>query len=193
MTCGTDVWENNGEQLFQSHSFRDLIFTRDDIFLTLRRHGITSQTAQAVMECVRKGKFYEDTDQNHKLAQQLLRTGVPAWYIESMRKIRYLFPKAHAAHYAKIAATLAWFKVYYPKAFYSVSLAIMKAGELLQCSDAELREKRKSLDSGNTRKEQNLEAIELLLEARHRNVFLDSLSGKRHHKKNCATSLNKDF
>lgn len=174
MTFGTDVWENNGEQLLQSHSFRDLIFTRDDIFLTLRKHGITSKTAQAVMECVRKGKFYEDTDQNHNLAQQLLRADVHAWYVESMRKIHYLFPKAHAANYAKMAATLAWFKVYYPKAFYHVSLASMNAGELLQCSDAELREKCKSLDNGNTYKEQNLEMIELLLEVRRRKISLES-------------------
>ncbi len=127
MTCGTDVWENNGEHLLQSHSFRDLISTRDDIFLTMRRSGIASKTAQSVTECVRKGKFGADTEKNRKLTQQLLRAGVPAWYVESMRKIHYLFPKAHAAHYAKIAATLAWFKVYYPKAFYHVSQAIMKA------------------------------------------------------------------
>lgn len=175
MTCGTDVWENNGEQLLQSQSFRDLISTRDDIFLTLRRSGISSKTAQTVIECVRKGKFCEDTNQNRKLTQQLLRTGVPAWYVESMRKIHYLFPKVHAAHYAKIAATLAWFKVYYPKAFYYVSLVIMKAGELMQCSDAELREKCKTLDNGNAHKEQNLEVIELLLEARRRKISLDSL------------------
>lgn len=174
MTYGTDVWENNGEPLLQSHSFRDLISIRDDIFLTLRKYGIPSKTAQAVMECVRKGKFCEKTDQNHKLAQQLLRAGVPAWYVESMRKIHYLFPKAHAAHYAKIAATLAWFKVYYPKAFYSVSLAIMKAGDLLQCSDAELREKYKTFDDRDACKEQNLEVIELLLEARSRKISLES-------------------
>ena len=174
LTCGTDVWENNGEHLLQSYSFRDLIATRDDICLTLRKHGIALNTAQAVMESVRKGKFNEDTDQNQKLIQQLLHAGVPVWYVDSMRKIQYLFPKAHAAHYAKMAATLAWFKIYYPKAFYSVSLAIMKAGELLQCSDAELSEKRKSLDNGNTQKTQNPEMIELLLEARHRMISLET-------------------
>ena len=170
MTCGTNVWENNGELLLHCHSFRDLISTRDDIFLALRKHGITSKTAQAVMECVRKGKFYEDTEQNHKLTQQLLRAGVPAWYVESMQKIHYLFPKTHAAHYAKMAATLAWFKVYYPKAFYHVSLAIMKAGDLLQYSEEALREKRKTLAC----EESNLEVIDLLLEARRRKISLES-------------------
>ena len=171
MTCGSDVWENNGEHLLQNHSFRDLISTRDDVFLTLRKHGITSRTAQTVMESVRKGKFCEDTEQNHKMTQQLLRAGLPAWYVESMQKIHYLFPKAHAAHYAKIAATLAWFKVCYPKAFYHVSLASMKAGDLLQYSDEVLREKRKTLAC----EESNLEVIDLLLEARRRKISLDSL------------------
>ena len=174
MTYGSDVWENNGERLLQSHTFRDLISARDDIFLTLRKHGIVSKTAQAVMECVRKGKFCEDTVQNCKMTQQLLRAGVPAWYVEAMQKIHYLFPKAHAAHYAKIAATLAWFKVYYPNAFYHVSLAIMKAGELLQYSDEALKEKRKTLDNGDTYKEPDLEVIELLLEARCRKISLGS-------------------
>ncbi len=173
MTCGSDVWKNNGEQLLRSHSVRDLISTRDDVFLTLRKYGIASKTAQAVMESARKGKFCEDTEQNHIMTQQLLHAGLPAWYVESMRKIHYLFPKAHAAHYAKMAATLAWFKVYCPKAFYSVGLAIMKAGELLQCSDAELSEKCKTLDNGNAHKEQNMEVIELLLEAHRRKISLE--------------------
>lgn len=175
MPCGADVWENNGVHLLQNHSFRDLIATRDDIFQTLRKYGITPKAAQAVMECVRKGKFREDLDQNRKMTQQLLRAGVPGWYVESMGKIHYLFPKAHAAHHAKIAATLAWFKVYYPAAFYSVSLAIMKAGEYLQYNDAALREKCNTLNNGNTHKERDLEVIELLLEARRRKISLDHL------------------
>lgn len=173
MTCGTGVWGNNGEHLLQSHSFQNLISTRDDIFLTLSKHGITSKTAQDVMERVRKGKFCEDSDQNRKITLQLLRAGVPAWYVESMRKIHYLFPKAHAAHSAKTAATLAWFKVYHPKAFYYVSLAIMKAGDLLQYSDEALSDKRKTVEYEKNCKEPNLEVIDLLLEARSRNISLD--------------------
>lgn len=173
MTCGTGVWENNGEHLLQSHSFRNLISARDDIFLTLSKHGITSKTAQAVMESVRKGKFCEDSNQNRKITQQLLRAGVPAWYVESMRKIHYLFPKAHAAHSAKTAATLAWFKVYHAKAFYYVSLAIMKAGDLLQYSDEALSDKRKTVECEKNCKESNLEVIDLLLEARSRHISLD--------------------
>ena len=125
------------------------------------------------MESVRKGKFCEDSNQNRKITQQLLRAGVPAWYVESMRKIHYLFPKAHAAHSAKTAATLAWFKVYHAKAFYYVSLAIMKAGDLLQYSDEALSDKRKTVECEKNCKESNLEVIDLLLEARSRHISLD--------------------
>ena len=135
MTCGTNVWENNGGPLLQNHSFRDLISTRDDIYLTLRKHGISSKKAQAVMERVRKGKFRKEIDQNCELMQLLLRAGVPAWYVESMRKIHYLFPKAHAAHYAKMAATLAWFKVHYPREFYNVTQQDLRVKELLHYSN----------------------------------------------------------
>jgi DNA polymerase-3 subunit alpha (Gram-positive type) len=135
MTCGTNVWENNGGTLLQNHSFRDLISTRDDIYLTLRKHGISSKEAQAVMERVRKGKFRKEIDQNCELTQLLLRAGVPAWYVESMRKIHYLFPKAHAAHYAKMAATLAWFKVHYPKEFYNATQQDLRVEELLHYSN----------------------------------------------------------
>lgn len=173
MTCGSGVWENNGEQLLQRHSFRDLIATRDDVFLTLRKHGIASNTAQTMTESVRKGKFCEDTDQNRKMMQLLLHAGMPARYVESMRKIHYLFPKAHAVQCARKAAVLAWFKIHYPRAFYYVSLASMQAGDLLQYSDEALREKRKTLNNADTCKGSDLEVIELLLEARRRKIFLD--------------------
>lgn len=129
MACGTDAWENNGEQLLHSHSFRELIATRDDVFLTLRKYSISRKTAEAVMERVRSGKFCADTAQNPQTASRLLQAGVPGWYVESMQKVRYLFPKAHAAQYAKVAATLAWFRVYAPAAFFYVSQADLESGE----------------------------------------------------------------
>ena len=87
------------------------------------------------MERVRKGKFRKEIDQNCELTQLLLRAGVPAWYVESMGKIHYLFPKAHAAHYAKMAATLAWFKVHYPREFYNVTQQNLRVKELLHYSN----------------------------------------------------------
>ena len=173
MTCGDGVWENNGEQLLQNNSIRDLIATRDDVFLALRKHGIDPKTALSVMELVRKGKFCMDTPQKRTITQQLLRAGIPGWYAESMEKIHYLFPKTHATHYAKTAATLAWFKVYYPSAFYHVSLAIMKAGEFLLYSDAALTQRLHAFGKEGSFKESDREVIALLLEARRRKFSLN--------------------
>ena len=117
MIHGSDVWRNNAEHHLQGHSFRELIATRDDIFLTLRKHGIDPQTAQYVMDSARRGRFCADTAQNRMMAQKLLNEGVSKWYVESMQTVLYLFPKAHAVQYTKTAAALAWFKVYYPKTF----------------------------------------------------------------------------
>jgi len=170
MICGTGAWEDNGEILLQSHAFRDLIAARDDVYLTLGKYGVDSKTAQAVMESVRKGKFCEDTPENRKRAQKLLRAGVPVWYVDSLGKIQYLFPKAHAAQCGKIAATLAWFKVYYPNGFYQVSLASMRAGDLLQYSDEALKQR---LGKEDDCAESDREMISLLLEARRRHICVD--------------------
>ena len=71
------------------HSFRELIMTRDDIFLTLRRYGVERETAFHVMETVRKGCFRRDTEANRNLTKILLDAGVPQWYLSSMKKIVY--------------------------------------------------------------------------------------------------------
>ena len=170
MACGSGVWENNGEKLLEHDSFRELIANRDDIFLTLRKYGLDPKSAHDVMVTVRKGRFCPDTGQNRKTAQMLLRKGVPAWYVESMQKIRYLTSEAHTAHNVKTAVTLAWFKTYFPTEFYNVTLQFLKAEMLLHCSDKELRQKLESFKKQTHYKESDQEAVELLLEARHRNV-----------------------
>lgn len=168
MSCGSGVWEENGKTLLPNHNFRELIATRDDIFLTLRKQGIGSKTAKVVMEIVRKGKFHENTPENLKKAQEMLRAGVPVWYVDSMKKIHYLFPKAHAAQCAKTAATLAWFKLYHPKAFYRISLSYMGIKDLALYDNGALMT---ALKKGDSSEESNREAIELLLEAHRRNIF----------------------
>ena len=173
MTYGSGAWENNGENLLERHSFRELITSRDDIFLVLRKYGLDTQIAYDVMEIVRKGRFCADTDQNRKMAQKLLRKGVPEWYVESMRKIHYLFPKVHAAHHTKTAVVLAWFKTYFPNEFYNVTLHFWEAEDLLHCNDKELSQKLESFEKQKHYKEPTQEVIELLLEARHRNVPID--------------------
>ena len=170
MACGSGVWEDNGEKRLGHDSFRELIANRDDIFLTLRKYGVDPQSAHDVMETVRKGRFSADIDQNRKTAQMLLRKGVPEWYVESMRKVRHLTSKAHTAHNVKTAVTLAWFKTYFPTEFYNVTLRFLEAENLLHCTGNELSQKLQSFEKQTHYKESDQEAIELLLEARQRNI-----------------------
>ncbi len=120
MAHGTDVWRNNGEKLISRHPFSQLIGSRDDIYLTLLSHGVDRETAHTITEKVRKGKFILINEENERLKKAMRSANLPSWYIDSMTRIYYLFPKSHAVRYAKSAFISAWFKVYYPKEFHSV-------------------------------------------------------------------------
>jgi DNA polymerase-3 subunit alpha (Gram-positive type) len=121
MVHGTDVWYNNGENLLAEHPFHTLIGDRNDIFLTLRKYGVDRETAYAVVETVRKGKLGVCAEENARLEKQLHSAGVPQWYIDSMKRITYLFCKSHLIAFVKLYYSLAWFKCYYPEQFYSVT------------------------------------------------------------------------
>ena len=117
LTHGTLVWIGNADELIRSGecTIKDVIGCRDDIMLTLiNEHGIDKSTAFNIMEKVRKGKGltpeFEETMREH---------GVKDWYIESCKKIKYMFPKAHAAAYVMDALRLGWYKIYYPVVFYA--------------------------------------------------------------------------
>ena len=111
---GTDVWIGNAERLIADGvcSLSETVATRDDIFLTLRSHGVDRKSAFAVMEYVRKGR---GVPEEH--AEIMRAAGIPEWYVDSCRRIRYLFPKAHAAAYVISQVRLAWYKLHYPEAF----------------------------------------------------------------------------
>lgn len=115
MLHGAGAWQDNGDRFLEEHPFGALIGDRDDIFQTLQNHGIDRETAYAVTEAVGKGRV--NFEENRALMQSLSHTDIPEWYIESMKKIRYLFPKAHLAAYCKLSVALAWFKLYYPQEF----------------------------------------------------------------------------
>ena len=169
MAHGTRVWRENGEEyFFAGHPFRELIGDRDDIFLTLRRYGIDSKNAFAIMTAVRKGRFREPTPKNLEWVEMLRQAGVPRWYIQSMQKICYLFPKAHGAHYTKMAVTAAWFKVYHPEAFYKVTLESMGAEQYRSCSNEELEARLTSISEDDHSRRQEQQTLSLLLEARQR-------------------------
>ena len=113
---GTDVWLGNARDLILSKtaSVNDAIGCRDDIMLYLIKCGMPEKRSFKIMEAVRKGRgLPEGAEEEMKAA------GVPDWYIGSCKKIKYLFPKAHATAYVMMAFRIAWFKVHKPLAFYA--------------------------------------------------------------------------
>ena len=115
-THGTDVWLGNARDLITSKTATvdGTIGCRDDIMIYLISCGLPEKRAFKIMESVRKGRGLPDGAE-----QEMIDAGVPDWYIGSCKKIKYLFPKAHAVAYVMMAFRIAWFKVYHPLAFYS--------------------------------------------------------------------------
>ena len=122
---GTDVWLGNAKDLILSGtaSVLETVGCRDDIMLYLISKGVDAKMSFKIMESVRKGKVkkggfepgWEEAMKEHD---------VPAWYIESLAKIGYLFPKAHAVAYVMMAFRIAWFKVHRPLAFYATFFSV---------------------------------------------------------------------
>ena len=115
-THGTDVWLGNAKDLINSKTATvdQTIGARDDIMLYLISCGMPDKRAFKIMESVRKGKGLPAGAE-----EEMVAAGVPDWYIGSCKKIKYLFPKAHAVAYCMMAFRIAWFKVYHPLAFYA--------------------------------------------------------------------------
>ena len=118
---GTDVWAGNIRDLVTSGTadVKETVGCRDDIMLTLISKGMDQKLAFKTMEQVRKGKVQKSGKFPDDAEEQMRALGVPDWWIESCRKIQYLFPKAHAVAYVMMAFRIAWFKVHEPLAFYS--------------------------------------------------------------------------
>ena len=118
---GTDVWAGNIHDLIVNGTadVNETIGCRDDIMIYLIQKGMQPALAFKTMEAVRKGKVKKSGDFPGDAEQQMKSMGVPDWWIESARKIAYLFPKAHAVAYVMMAFRIAWFKVHEPLAFYS--------------------------------------------------------------------------
>ncbi len=115
-THGTDVWLGNAKDLIVSGTARvdQTIGCRDDIMIYLISCGLPEKRAFKIMESVRKGRGLPEGAE-----QEMIDAGVPDWYIGSCKKIKYLFPKAHAVAYVMMAFRIAWFKVNHPLAFYA--------------------------------------------------------------------------
>ena len=115
-THGTDVWLGNARDLITSKTATvdGTIGCRDDIMIYLISCGMPEKRAFKIMESVRKGRGLPPGAE-----EEMVAAGVPDWYIGSCKKIKYLFPKAHAVAYVMMAFRIAWFKVYHPLAFYA--------------------------------------------------------------------------
>ncbi len=121
LSHGTDVWLNNGQELVKNGvaTLKEIIPTRDDIMVLLIQYGVENLTAFKIMENVRKGKGLTEEEEN-----TMRESNVPEWYIDSCKKIKYLFPKGHAVAYVMMTVRIAYYKIYYPYAFYYATFSV---------------------------------------------------------------------
>ena len=168
LSHGTDVWLGNAQDLIKSGTatISTCICTRDDIMTYLINMGMDSAEAFDIMESVRKGKGLKPEWEEHMVAHD-----VPEWYIKSCRKIKYMFPKAHAAAYVMMAWRIAYCKVFYPLAYYASYFSVRATGFTyeLMCQGQEklemyMRDFKKRKDSLTNKEQDVLKDMRLVQE-----------------------------
>lgn len=185
LSHGTDVWLNNASELIANGTceLKDVIGCRDDIMVYLIYKGLEPSLAFQIMESVRKGKGLKD-----EWIAEMKKHDVPDWYIESCKKIKYMFPKAHAAAYVLMAVRIAYFKVYYPIYFYSAYFTVRASDfdldTMLKGSKA-IRAKIEQIEAKGidaSPKEKNmLTVLELALEMCERGMSFQNVDIYRSH------------
>ena len=174
LSHGTDVWLNNAQTLIEEGkaTISTAICTRDDIMTFLINSGMESETSFKIMEAVRKGKVAKGKcDQWSEWKEDMKAHGIPDWYIWSCEKIKYMFPKAHAAAYVMMAYRIAYCKVYYPLAYYAAYFSI-RANAFsyeLMCQGQEkleyyIRDYKKRSDSLTNKEQDTLKDMRLVQE-----------------------------
>lgn len=125
MSHGTDVWIGNGKELIGSgKQLKELAACSEDVMQTLTEYGMERERAFYICEAVRKGELEDNVD----MQEEMRKCGVPEWYINSCKKIRYLFPKAHGLDYALSYVRMAWYKLHCPAEFYAAYFSVYGCG-----------------------------------------------------------------
>ena len=175
LSHGTDVWLGNAQSLIEDGTvtLTEAICCRDDIMIYLIKQGLPPNDSFKIMESVRKGKVAKGKEPKWEEYKALMREhNVPEWYIKSCEKIKYMFPKAHAAAYVTNAFRIAWFKVHKPEAYYAAFFSIRASdefdSEIMIFGEEKVKNKMKEIDLlGNnaTQKDKAMyPVLELVLE-----------------------------
>ena len=181
LSHGTDVWLNNAQDLVRQGicTLKDAICTRDDIMVYLIHHGVENAKAFKIMESVRKGKGL--TEEFEEIMRE---HDVPDWYIKSCKKIKYMFPKAHAVAYVTSAYRIAYFKVHHPKEFYCAYFTVRADefdAELMARGELVARESLKTLEAKEAAKEASakdgnvMTILEVVIEMYARGITFDKI------------------
>lgn len=180
LSHGTDVWLGNAQSLIEKGTvtLTEAICCRDDIMIYLIKQGLPPNSAFKIMETVRKGKALKDPAKWAEYVELMKEHNVPDWYIKSCEKIKYMFPKAHAAAYVTNAFRIAWFKVHKPEAYYSAFFSIRASdefdSEIMIFGEEKVKNKMKEIDLlGNnaTQKDKVMyPVLELVLEMYERGL-----------------------
>ena len=180
LSHGTDVWLGNAQSLIEQGivTLQEAICCRDDIMIYLIKKGLPSDKAFKIMESVRKGKVAKGKEDKWPEYIELMKEhDVPDWYIKSCEKIKYMFPKAHAAAYVTNAFRIAWFKVHIPLAYYAAYYSIRAKAfdaEVMINGKEKVKNKMKEIDMlGNsaTPKDKDMyDDLEIVLEMYERGL-----------------------
>ena len=178
LSHGTDVWQGNASELIENGTatLSECICCRDDIMLYLIKMGLEKKTAFSIMESVRKGKVAKKKEDKWPAWKEDMKAhNVPDWYLQSCEKIQYMFPRAHAVAYVMLSVRMAWYKLYYPLAYYATrfTLKISDFDAINMCHGIEkayraMQEVQK-IDKKSAKDEDQLVVYEQLMEmyARH--------------------------